>query len=631
MSLSSLEEYRKALKLGKKAYRISMLRNESPYLPVLQQLLSGVAVLSQESLGVVEIPMELVAGTYYAGRQPTFAHGFLPLMPEESEFAQKWISLCSTHVNEGIHDPVKAYEFMNRFYILEGHKRVSVLRHFGAASVRGEVTRIIPRPDQSAESRIYQEFLEFYQMTEINYLWFSRQGGFSALLDQTYGNSRWDEAQRSRFRSFFCTFRSAFLERFGKETELTVGDALLVYLNIYDYPSSVDKSLNVIREELNRMRSEMENRSEQAEINLVLKPSEHKSLFPPLLTSRLKIAFVYDKPSAASSWISAHELGRKDLEAKMGEQIETTVMENVGVGDEAERTICDAVRERYDLIFTASPRLLNASVKAALAYPKAKILNCSLNTSHPSIRTYYARMYEAKFLMGMIAGSLTEDDKIGYLADYPIYGITANINAFALGAKMVNPRVKIYLQWSKTQESGGREVFSRSGISYVSDRDMLSIDGSSPRYVGLYHSDGKTVSNLALSFCHWGRLYERIIRSYLSGSWKTDLLDKRAINYWWGMDSDIISLISSRSLPSGTAQLIQIMSGALRSNRFSPFSGVIRTQEGMVLDYQTHPITAEEIITMDWLADNVIGCLPAFDKLLPEAQSLVRIQGIKKT
>lgn len=628
----SLEEYRKALKSGKKAYRNSIMRNESPYLPVLQQILQGVTVVSQVSLGVVEIPMDQIAGTYYAGRQPTFAHGFLPLMPEDTEFAQKWIHLCDAHVSEGIHDPVKAYEFMNRFFIVEGHKRVSVLRYFGAASVRGTVTRIIPQLDDSLESKIYTEFLHFYDLTKINYLWFSKEGGFPALLERTEGNQPWDEEQRLRFRSFYAIFRTAFLEKIGSDAGLTIGDAMIIYLNIYDYASSVDKPLSVMREELGRLRNEMQNWSESSDINLILQPNERKSRIAPLLTSRLKVAFIYDKTPGASSWISAHDLGRKDLEAVLGDQIETVVMDNVGIGKQAEEAINQAIADRADLIFTASPRLLNASVKAALAYPKAKILNCSLNTSHPSIRTYYSRMYEAKFLMGMIAGSLTDDDKIGYLADYPIYSITANINAFALGAKMVNPRAKIYLHWTKTQEQDGREQFSRAGISYVSDRDMISMeDDPVSRYVGLYHSDGSTISNLALSFCYWGRLYEKIIRSYLSGSWKNDSSDTRAINYWWGMDSDIISLICSRSLPSGTAQLIQIMSDAIRSHRFAPFSGTIRTQDGQVLDDRTHPITPKEIITMDWLADNVIGSLPAFDQLLPEAQSLVRIQGIKKS
>ena len=142
----SIEEYRKACRLGRRSYRASLSRGESPFLPVLEQILQHTPIASQQQLGLVEIPLEQIVGTYYAGRQPTFTHDFLPLMGEKTEFAQKWIALCDAHLSSGIRDPIKAYEFMNRFYVVEGHKRVSVLRHFGAVSVHGTVTRIPPVP-----------------------------------------------------------------------------------------------------------------------------------------------------------------------------------------------------------------------------------------------------------------------------------------------------------------------------------------------------------------------------------------------------------------------------------------------------------------------------------------------------
>lgn len=86
---------------------------------------------------------------------------------------------------------------------------------------------------------------------------------------------------------------------------------------------------------------------------------------------------------------------------------------------------------------------MDPSLKIAVEHPEVTILNCSLNAPHKYIRTYYARMYEAKFVSGMIAGAMAENDKIAYVADYPIYGMIANINAVALGAACVNPRAKV--------------------------------------------------------------------------------------------------------------------------------------------------------------------------------------------
>lgn len=626
----AIEEYRKALRLGKKEYRNRLIHGESPYLPVLEQTLQNTAIAGYESLGIVEIPLDQIAGTYSTGRQPTFTRGFLPLMDEKSEFAQKWIHLCRAHLASGIHDPITAYEFMNQFYVVEGHKRVSVLNHFGAVSIRGSVTRVLPQPEDSKDYRIYQEFLAFYRATGVNYLWFSHEGGFSSLLQVsgTASGAAWDDSLRANFRAFHTVFRRAFLGRAAGKLDLAVGDAMLIYFTIYPFEASLQKTSATVQTELSGLWDEISNLADNTDIQLVLEPSQYRPLFALRSGSHLRIAFLHDKTAESSSWVYAHELGRRDLEAAFGGQVETVCFDSLGTDAAAERALGTAIADEFDLIFTTTPRLLQASVKAALANPKAKLLNCSLNTSHPSVRTYYARMYEAKFLMGAIAGSLTTDDRIGYIADYPIYGITANINAFALGAKMVNPRAKIHLKWSKTIDFDRNQYFD--GISYISDQDTIAPDSTQPHYVGLYHRNGGTLSNTALSIWRWGKLYENIVRSVLYGGWKNDANGTRAINYWWGMDAGVIDLICSRSLPSGTARLINFLRDGLCSRMFRPFSTLIQTQDGTQLDFRNHPMTPEEIITMDWLADNVVGSLPAFDQLLPEAQSLVRIQGIQK-
>lgn len=628
------QEYSRALKLGRKLYRASLLRGESPYLPVLEQLLQNTAIVSQESLGTVEIPLEQVIGTRYSSRHQAFTHGFMPIMNENTEFAHKWINLCKAHLESGIRDPIIAYEFLNQFYVLEGHKRVSVLKYFGAASIRCTVTRLIPEPDDTEESRIYQEFLRFYRLTQVNSVWFSAPGGFDALLAAvgTSMDAPWSEQERTQFRFFYSAFQRCYQEEGGGKLSLTAGDALLVYLNIYDYASSKDKPESVLRTELSRIWDEICNKDSNADIRLILKPSEHKTIFPLFSTKHLRIAFVHEQTAASSSWTYAHELGRKDMEAAFDGQVETICLDHADTEEAAEKAIDAAITDGSDLIFTTSPRLLNASVRAALENPKAKILNCSLNTPHPSVRTYYARMYEAKFLMGVIAGCLTPDNKIGYLADYPIYGITANINAFALGAKMVNPYAQVLLEWSKTTEQNGQDRLKHSGISYISDQDMITPDHPSSRRVGLYHSDNDGIlHNTALSIWRWGKLYETIVRNYLRGGWKADTSGTDAINYWWGMDTGVIDLICSRSLPEETTRLVQLLRQAICSGTFQPFSGLFRTQDGTDLDYRDSSITPEQIITMDWLLDNITGSLPSFDALLPEAQALVHIQGIKKS
>ena len=105
----------------------------------------------------------------------------MPLLDEKTEFARKWMELCRAQQEEGIREPVQAFEFMNRFYVQEGNKRVSVLKYFGAASIRARVTRILPKHTGTPENRVYFEFLDFYQATELNTVWFSRPGSYARL------------------------------------------------------------------------------------------------------------------------------------------------------------------------------------------------------------------------------------------------------------------------------------------------------------------------------------------------------------------------------------------------------------------------------------------------------------------
>lgn len=128
-------------------------------------------------------------------------------------------------------------------------------------------------------------------------------------------------------------------------------------------------------------------------------------------------------------------------------------------------------------------------------------------------------MYEGKFLTGVIAGSLTENNRIGYVADYPIYGITANINAFALGAKFVNPRAKVYLEWSTMKDHDIYKTFWEQQVSYVSNQDMITPQNAS-RQFGLYHIDNDVITNLVMPVWNWGVFYEKLLQSIMSGSWK---------------------------------------------------------------------------------------------------------------
>ena len=129
--------------------------------------------------------------------------------------------------------------------------------------------------------------------------------------------------------------------------------------------------------------------------------------------------------------------------------------------------------------------MLNSCIEPALKHPEVKFLCCSLLSNYTNIRTYYIRFYEAKFLLGIAAGILSRNGKIGYIADFPIYGTPAAANAFALGARMVNPAAKIYLNWSSATWFDAKTPFEDPEISVICNRDITAPNHTARDY-GLY-------------------------------------------------------------------------------------------------------------------------------------------------
>lgn len=632
----ALQDYEKAYKSGRKEYQVKMMQGKNPTLEVLDSILPPKGEYSEVSLGIVQIPTDQIVGTKTFGRSTAFASNFMPILDGATEFAAKWASLSDSHLKEGIREPIKAYEYMNKFYVLEGNKRVSVMKYFDAAAIPGTVTRLIPKRTEEKENKIYYEFLEFYEGSKINYIWFSEEGSFLKMLEEVgkQPGEIWTSEERGQFSSTYTRFLKEYELNGGEKLSITPGDAFLAFVMIYGYHQLDDLSTTELKDLVIKSWEEFPLLGQENVVDLKMDPnSEKKPLLSRLLPKSVpkqKIAFIYAKAPAASSWIYAHELGRMHLEQTFPDEVSTMYYENVTM-ETIDDVLEESISDGCNLIFTTSPSFAQASVKAAIAHPTIRILNCSLNTSHRYIRTYYARMHEAKFLMGAIAGAMAENNRIVYTEDYPIYGSIANINAFALGAKMINPRAKIYLEWTSQKDTDIAETIRRIEPSCVSGKDML-IPEAGTRYFGIYHMDGDVPRNLAMPLWHWGKFYEQLIRTIMDGTWKYDdnqTAEKKAINYWWGMSAGVVDVVCSKNLPIGTKRLVDLLRQTISSGQYNPFQGVLYSQTGIVQDDPDCTLTPEEIVKMDWLAENVIGSIPKQTELKDNAKPVISQQGVK--
>ena len=633
-------EYADALSRGKKEFKERTAAGLNPYPEVLDEILEDRGGYNIQEVGLVDIPAERIIGVKSAGRITAFTANFLPLLAPESEFGFKWCSLCADHLSDtGIREPILCYEYLGNFYVQEGNKRVSVLRNFGAARIPGNVRRVMPPVSDEPRIKAYYEFLDFYRVSKLYIAQFRRPGDYAKLLaylgrDPDYV---WTEQERRTFNSYFQYFQDAFDAVRNQEEDILTEEALLLWLQIHPFKDLGQFSSSQLKESLNGLWADMVASTKKSQVHTDTAPIEENkaSFISRIMTftpDHVHVAFVHQLDPEISTWTLGHEDARRYLEETFGEKLVARSYFNANTPEEIDRSLEQAVEDGAQIVFTTSPKFSRATLKFAVKYPKIQFYNCSVDQPYSSVCTYYGRIYEAKFITGAIAGAMAQNDRIGYVAANPIFGVPASINAFALGAQMTNPRAQIELRWSCCPGTPQADFF-RDGIRVISNRDVPTKDQIYMEFCefcnyGTYLMDDRgDLIALASPVWLWGGFYARVIRSYFQGA-KKDEKNQTAVNYWLGMSSGVIGLNMSDRLPAGVRTLANHLEQSIANQTLDPFARRIVAQDGTVKNDGTTTFTPDELLHMDWLCDNVLGSIPTFDEILPMSQPLVRELGI---
>lgn len=630
---AAMQQFDTAYKQGLKHYNSCVQRGIDPHPPVLENMLGNQQIGSGYPVGTIEIPLELVVGSTTAGRRTAFTGDFLPLLSDRTEFGAKWIHLCAAHLGpSGITHPIICTEYMGKFYVTEGNKRVSVLKSYNAATISATVTRIVPPYSDDPKVQVYYEFMDFYKLSRMYDIQISRGGGYPKL-QAALGFSPdhvWTEDEQLTVRHAYRKLRAVF-DKLNAEDKLPLepGDALLLWLNLYSV-DDLDRGLDA--EITKRMKALWPDIRLLAEGSPVTVSTEHPEgekggILRALgigKPSHLNIAFVHSFDPKHSAWTAAHEAGRLHLEKAMGDRI--SVSSHVCTVDTADETIAQAIKDGAQVIFTTTPPLIGACRKAAAKYPHVRMLNCSLSMPYTGVRTYYSRMYEAKFIAGALAGAMATGDLIGYIANYPIAGMMATINAFALGVRMTNPRAKVSLKWSCLPGNPVDELL-QEGVSIISNRG----GGNYAWDWGTYYVDEhRAMIPFASPLWDWGIFYEKIVSSIFAGTWNQSGTKGEAVNYWWGLSSGVVDVHLSDKVPDGLKQLMQVLKTGMIDGITDPFRAAIRDQQGTLRCNGATELSPLDRMNMDWLCDIVIGKIPTYDEILPASRSLVRLLGLER-
>lgn len=641
-------EYTEAKRIGRKTLRDAMTKKEYPYVRALDELLENQETAGSSRVGVVEIPLSLVVGTRTRGRAESFARDFMPILSEQSEFAMKWEQLYNAQMEEGIRDPIKAFEYQGRFYVQEGNKRVSVLKYVGAQDILAEVTRLYPAFSDEEDARVYGEYVQFNSATHLFGLLFEKPGEYektAALFGENL-EGEWPEEKRVLLRAAFRRFKHLYQKDKPDAEAEALSGAFLRYGQIFGVESLTAGSDGDIRENMEKAKAELELATRSHRVALIEQPRQmemepHRdrpSLFELLFSvlgqdKRLKIAFLNEKTPETSRWTYGHALGWRALSDKYGDEVEISVYNGCDTEELTQKALDQAIAEGAQIIFTTAGQMQPQVVKAALDYPKIKFLNCSVNAAFRSMRTYYARMYEAKFVLGTIAAAMSEEDTIGYVADYPVYGAVASINAFAIGAQMINPRARIRLKWSSLREDSWLSEFQQEGVRVISGPDM-KVPAEEEGLFGLFRlpeGDGRA-ENLAMPLLDWGRYYELLVASVLEGSFNAKELtgSGQAVNYYFGMSAGVVDVICANRLPYATKKLAEVLRSEILYGDISPFYGEIHTKAGKLKEQDSRPLSYYDIVNMDWLNENIEGNIPDISEFKEDARRFIEALGVKE-
>ena len=629
--------YLSARKLGRRFVSEHEKNEAKGYLPVLEDRIRGVEIVGEINLGYHEIPLKKVVGTRTAGRSNSFAGNFMPLLADDTEFALKWQAVYSSQLRDGIREPIKVYEYLNRYYVQEGNKRVSILNYVDAASVYGNVIRLLPERDESnLDISIYYEFMDYDRRMYFDNLWFTKKGNFTRLVAYTEAymknHPEITDSVETVINQVHRSFREAYRTAKLPDMNLTTGDALVEYIGIYGYPY-MERSRALVKNIRNcqgqflvvsgsRQRDTME----VEEKDTMSAPGRRGRV----KTSRLKIAFAFAGTAQDDLFTRFHTIAIDRIEKKYEDKVTIKRMFNVSTTDTniCYRQLAELVEDKPDILFTTCPPMSGASLRIALENPEMIVLNCDTPKEGKNLNTYFSKMFDLTFLCGVLAGAMSQTDVIGYMNTSVFENpSTYDINAFALGARLVNPKAMVMdytlrgvNDWGEHDHAMREFAGCGADIAFVrhSPDNHISRKAFREVFAQIYriNREGFFLESLAAATFDWEPFYDTVINDAIQG--RTKLLESQniggnPIHFGWGISTGVMDLFPvDWVVGENAAKLLNIFRNLVTDTNFNPFEGPVYDNAGQLRIEKGYVPTTMEIHSITWLERSVRELNPLF-------------------
>ncbi|ABZ85224.1 membrane protein, bmp family [Heliomicrobium modesticaldum Ice1] len=330
---------------------------------------------------------------------------------------------------------------------------------------------------------------------------------------------------------------------------------------------------------------------------------------------KVKVAFVYVGPVGDAGWSYAHDQARKYLEKEMP-NVETSVVESVPEGADAERVLTELATKGNKIIFATSFGYMDYVIKVAQKFPDVTFLHCSGYKTAPNVGTYFGRIYQARYLSGLAAGKQTQSNVIGYVAAMPIPEVIRGINAFTLGVREVNPSAIVKVVWTNTwydpaKEKDAAKSLLDAGADVIAQHQdtpapMQAAEEKGKFGVG-YNTDMSSFAPKAVltgPVWNWGPYYVKTVKAVMDKSWKPE-------QYWGPMSDNIVDLAPYGPMVSDdTKALIAKKKESIVKGEWDVFTGPIKDQSGQVKVQEGTKMTDKEMLEFNWFVQGVDGTIP---------------------
>ena len=325
----------------------------------------------------------------------------------------------------------------------------------------------------------------------------------------------------------------------------------------------------------------------------------------------MKVGFVYVSPIGDAGYSYAHDVGRQAVEAMDG--VTTSYVESVPEGPDSERVILNMARKGYDAIFATSFGYMDPMLKVAKQFPKVAFLHCSGFKQSENMGNYFGRMYQARYLSGIVAGKMTKSNIIGYAAAFPIPEVIRGINAFTLGAQSVNPDATVRVVWTKTWYDPATEKEAAKSLLDVG-ADIIAQHQDSPGpqeaaeekgvYSIGYNSNMATFApkaHMTAPVWNWGPYYTKVVEEVRKGTWK-------AGSVWPGLAEGIVDLAPfGPMVPQELQNEVNAVKAEIAAGKKKVFVGPIKDQKGAVKIADGVVVPDGELLGMTWFVEGVVG------------------------